>query len=1005
MVKKIITIAIIMISLFLTLCSKTDIVYSGEDTNFSAGVRWLRDSVAIHPDIVDSIRFTLTSPYFEETKIKTYAFTDSGGSFKGIPASITISILVEGLDISGAVIYSGLIEDIKLDAKDVKVMVEANLVSPTSPDSLFADVKSSKTIQLSWLDRSSCEDGFIIYRSIKGGLFDSLKAVDADIISYNDTNLTASTMYSYRVYAVNSAGKSINYSQSDIITTLGIGSNSNPYFIASVKSALVYDTIQVGDTYKKAITAVDDDGMGDSLTYTAYSKLTLNGDTISWTVSISDTGLQNIWVKVSDTSATSDSLGWSIFIEDTNSIDISLPVCPDSIIAEVKSSETIQLSWIDRASNEDGFIIYRSVEGGTYDSLTSVGANIIICNDTGLVANTLYGYRIYAFNSNGKSLQYSQSESVTTQSISINSEPYFIASVKNSLIYDTIAVGDIYKKAITAIDDDGENDTLKYSAHTNLTVVDDTITWIIEIGDTGLQNLWVKVSDTSGSKDSLSWSIFIEDTAAVEYEKPVASQVSIAKLGDSLHASYTYSHSDSIIIEGTSIYKWFLNNVLHETGKLVISLPNNLTISDTIKFEVTPIAANDSVPFGDPVAAVFSGFISDDAINDFLLESNTYNANYRYSFADTLGARGGNNSGGILDNWGSETQLQIAIPDASFNVNMVSVNFSNVDANYYWMGLAAAQEILGYDMQLIAAMAAKESFAGTKPQAYVNGGGGTYGPFQLEGPTGLDRALCYPELYPYYESQLSSAIDAVSSGINASSFLDHYTGTGALDVPTIISSIVMHAQVLSVNYRICEHATKIYWLEALNASVDYRLGATVILAMYNLGAWGQMAIIESNLSVDKWSSTAANPNSSDLFPVGNNGYRTQIYEIVSELESASKQSLIDQSVEIMDFSITQNDLKSLFFGDGGSSSLQGSGGLLQHWHLTGSSVARKDIEDKLDLLFSSLKGKSPSTIGTDAVSFRYDLLFIMRSVKSYLIFNPPKPTKGDAGTLIQNYSN
>jgi hypothetical protein len=64
----------------------------------------------------------------------------------------------------------------------------------------------------------------------------------------------------------------------------------------------------------------------------------------------------------------------------------------------------LQLSWIDNASNETGFIIERKTgTSGTFAQIATVGANVNLYTDTGLTTGSIYCYRVQAYNSAGVS--------------------------------------------------------------------------------------------------------------------------------------------------------------------------------------------------------------------------------------------------------------------------------------------------------------------------------------------------------------------------------------------------------------------------------------------------------------------------------------------------------------------------------------------------------------------------------------------------------------------------
>jgi PKD repeat protein len=80
--------------------------------------------------------------------------------------------------------------------------------SPAAPDTLTAAAASSSQINLAWIDRSDDETGFTIKQSTVGGAWTTLATVGANVRSYANTGLLASTTYQYLVKAVNGAGES-----------------------------------------------------------------------------------------------------------------------------------------------------------------------------------------------------------------------------------------------------------------------------------------------------------------------------------------------------------------------------------------------------------------------------------------------------------------------------------------------------------------------------------------------------------------------------------------------------------------------------------------------------------------------------------------------------------------------------------------------------------------------------------------------------------------------------
>lgn len=79
---------------------------------------------------------------------------------------------------------------------------------PTAPSSLVASIISSTQINLTWADNSTTETSFRLERKVGAGAWSTAALPAANVTSYSDTGLTASTTYDYRIYAVNATGDS-----------------------------------------------------------------------------------------------------------------------------------------------------------------------------------------------------------------------------------------------------------------------------------------------------------------------------------------------------------------------------------------------------------------------------------------------------------------------------------------------------------------------------------------------------------------------------------------------------------------------------------------------------------------------------------------------------------------------------------------------------------------------------------------------------------------------------
>lgn len=90
---------------------------------------------------------------------------------------------------------------------------------PDAPGNLNATAISQSRIDLSWSDNSDNEDGFIVERAPAGsGNWSQLASLNANTVSYSDSNLSCETAYDYRVAASHSNGNSA-YSTTASATT------------------------------------------------------------------------------------------------------------------------------------------------------------------------------------------------------------------------------------------------------------------------------------------------------------------------------------------------------------------------------------------------------------------------------------------------------------------------------------------------------------------------------------------------------------------------------------------------------------------------------------------------------------------------------------------------------------------------------------------------------------------------------------------------------------------
>ena len=159
---------------------------------------------------------------------------------------------------------------------------------PETPSNLVATVLSSSKIELNWQDNSDNETHFRIERKQGNGSFNNIATVDVNTVNYLDSDLQASSVYSYQVRAENPTG---NSGFSNQVTKTTQSSNS-PFPVALQRRNLpeeVAVNLQVkkpvgsGSIATLTLTVFDADTVDEGeLEINGNGRIPLFGDQATW---------------------------------------------------------------------------------------------------------------------------------------------------------------------------------------------------------------------------------------------------------------------------------------------------------------------------------------------------------------------------------------------------------------------------------------------------------------------------------------------------------------------------------------------------------------------------------------------------------------------------------------------------------------------------------------------------------------------------------------------------
>ena len=290
---------------------------------------------------------------------------------------------------------------------------------PNNPSNLTVTLISISEARLKWNDNSDNEQNFIVEKKAEGGTYAVIETLAANTTETNATGLLPETKYYFRVRAKNEYGYS-NYSNEATITTPSETATPDaPSGLAATVTscnqvALNWVDNSINETYFIVERKLEG-GTYEIVSGTVPANTTTYSDN-----SIEESNKYYYRVKASNINGDS---GYS------NEVSVTVPPCgippnaPSNLTASGTSTTEVQLNFKDNSDNEDGFKVERKEPGGTYELIAVLPANSTSHKDAGLTANTIYYYRVCAFNTYGTSPYSSEANATTKKELTIPAKP------------------------------------------------------------------------------------------------------------------------------------------------------------------------------------------------------------------------------------------------------------------------------------------------------------------------------------------------------------------------------------------------------------------------------------------------------------------------------------------------------------------------------------------------------------------------------------------------------
>jgi titin len=309
----------------------------------------------------------------------------------------------------------------------VTIVDPASLV-PVAPAHLSAAMPNASKVNLSWIDMSDDETGFIIERQIAGGTWGQIGTAVAGAMTFSDSPAEGSN-YFYRVKAVNASGSSV---PSNAVAA-GLPAPAN--LTAAALGANLVGLTWTDNSWNELRFYVERRTLPDG-SFSEVGQAPANSTEFQDKTAVLLVDYE-YRIHAGNDNGLSDN---SNLARAKIPLSYLLPQPPDGTSALILSPTSVEISWQDRTDDQMGFIVERS-DGYGFDRIAQVASPGIKFVDITAKPGTQYLYRIAAFNLYGLSA-YSAFAAVSMPPLLI---PGVAGDARTSKKYDLLVTPNILK--------------------------------------------------------------------------------------------------------------------------------------------------------------------------------------------------------------------------------------------------------------------------------------------------------------------------------------------------------------------------------------------------------------------------------------------------------------------------------------------------------------------------------------------------------------------------------
>ncbi|OHA91092.1 MAG: hypothetical protein A2665_01340 [Candidatus Zambryskibacteria bacterium RIFCSPHIGHO2_01_FULL_46_30] len=383
-------------------------ISAGSITQSGATITWTTNEPAD-----TQVEYGPSTSYGLQTVLNTSLVTSHSATLSGLSSATTYHYRVKSRDAAG-----------NLAQSSNQTFTTTDTTAPSVPSGLTATVISSSQVNLSWT-ASTDNVGVTGYRveRCQGSTTCTsyIQIATPSTNSYSDRGLSASTIYRYRVRAVDAAGNLSSYSVAVSATTQAPPDTTPPTISLIALSNITTSSVTISwTTNEPADTQVE-----YGLTTSYGSQTVLNSSLVtshSATLSGLSAGTQYNYRVRSRDAALNLGLSSNNVLSTQTLLDTTAPSIPSGLTANATSQSQIQLSWNTSTDPTgvgqavSGVLEYQVFRGGTLLNTTVSTAYL----DTNLTPGVTYSYQVTAVDNAGNISSRSSSVFATTPLLSLS---------------------------------------------------------------------------------------------------------------------------------------------------------------------------------------------------------------------------------------------------------------------------------------------------------------------------------------------------------------------------------------------------------------------------------------------------------------------------------------------------------------------------------------------------------------------------------------------------------